>query len=319
MTPLVSVLVPVYGVEKYIACCARSLFGQTYADIEYIFVDDCTPDGSIGVLRSVLEEFPQRKSQVRIIRQDRNRGLGAARLRALQESNGIYMMHVDSDDCLTGNAVERLVAEALRTDSDIVDGAYREFSTKDGAMLSSSAVLPSRMSKNKYLKQILLQNIVKNNIWGRLYHHSLYTEREIYPIEGIDYCEDFCVVPRLLLFATRSCIDDVVYLYRNDNAQSYTHRQTPRQNRSMIDANATVYRFFLRYDDEGVFRPHLCMGMINLYRYARRNGLPQSEVDTALGTPIAGFAPRLCRMLFGSRLPYTLADFIYRLLRRMYI
>ena len=50
----ISVLVPVYGVEKYIARCAESLFGQTYADLEFVFVDDCTPDHSIDVLRSVM-------------------------------------------------------------------------------------------------------------------------------------------------------------------------------------------------------------------------------------------------------------------------
>ena len=52
----VSILTPIYGVEKYIEQCARSLFEQSYASIEYIFVDDCTPDKSIGILQSLLKE-----------------------------------------------------------------------------------------------------------------------------------------------------------------------------------------------------------------------------------------------------------------------
>ena len=60
----ISVLVPVYGVEKYIGRCAESLFGQTYDDLEYVFVDDCTPDSSIGVLRSVMERWPRRAAIV---------------------------------------------------------------------------------------------------------------------------------------------------------------------------------------------------------------------------------------------------------------
>ena len=52
----VTVIVPVYGVEKYIAECAESLFSQTYSDIEYVFCDDCTPDRSIELLREVVEE-----------------------------------------------------------------------------------------------------------------------------------------------------------------------------------------------------------------------------------------------------------------------
>ena len=69
-TPTVSVIVPVYGVEKYIGRCVRSLFEQTLEDIEYIFVDDCTPVGSISVLNSVLASYPARQEQVKIIRHE---------------------------------------------------------------------------------------------------------------------------------------------------------------------------------------------------------------------------------------------------------
>ena len=64
--PKVSVVIPVYGVEKYIERCARSLFEQTYDNIEYIFVDDCTKDRSIEILQKVLEDYPNRKNQVKI-------------------------------------------------------------------------------------------------------------------------------------------------------------------------------------------------------------------------------------------------------------
>ena len=75
----VSLLVPVYGVEKYIRQCSRTLFGQTYDDIEYVFVDDCSPDNSVAVIRQVLAEYPHREQQVRIVRHDHNRGLEATR------------------------------------------------------------------------------------------------------------------------------------------------------------------------------------------------------------------------------------------------
>ena len=68
----VSILVPVYGVEKYIERCARSLFEQTYDNIEYIFVDDCTKDRSIEILQKVLEDYPNRKNQVKILHHEKN-------------------------------------------------------------------------------------------------------------------------------------------------------------------------------------------------------------------------------------------------------
>ena len=67
-TPKVSVIIPVYQVENYIEKCARSLFAQTLDDIEYIFIDDCGGDSSINILSSILDEYPNRKNQVKLIR-----------------------------------------------------------------------------------------------------------------------------------------------------------------------------------------------------------------------------------------------------------
>ena len=68
--PKVSVIVPIYKVRDFIARCAESLMEQTLADLEYIFVDDCTPDDSISVLNSVLDKYPERKEAVRILQHE---------------------------------------------------------------------------------------------------------------------------------------------------------------------------------------------------------------------------------------------------------
>ena len=98
--PKVSVLVPVYGVEKYIERCARSLFEQTLDDMECIFVDDCTPDDSMQVLVKILSEYPRRKEQVKIIHHETNQGLPAARQSGLKIATGEYIAHCDSDRLL---------------------------------------------------------------------------------------------------------------------------------------------------------------------------------------------------------------------------
>ena len=94
MQKRVSVCIPVYGVEKYIERCARSLFEQTMTDgIEFIFVNDCTKDNSIEILEKVLEEYPHRKEQVKIIHHEKNRGLVAARNTGLEHATGDYIIH----------------------------------------------------------------------------------------------------------------------------------------------------------------------------------------------------------------------------------
>ena len=87
-SPLVSILTPVYRAEKYIERCTRSLFEQTYENLEYIFVDDCAPDHSIQLLQQVLAEYPKREKQTKIIHHEKNRGVAAARNTAVENASG---------------------------------------------------------------------------------------------------------------------------------------------------------------------------------------------------------------------------------------
>ena len=119
-TPLVSLIVPMYGVENYIARCAESLFAQTYPNIEFIFVDDGGKDRTVEILRGILEkQDPALQARVRIISKE-NGGLPRARKTGLDAATGEYVLHVDSDDWLEPATVEKLVAKAVETDADIV-------------------------------------------------------------------------------------------------------------------------------------------------------------------------------------------------------
>ena len=122
----VSILVPVYGVERYIENCAVTLFEQTYENIEYVFVNDSTKDRSMEMLHDVMERYPLRRDNVHIITHEVNRGLGAARKTALLNATGDFVMHVDSDDSLSLDAVEMLVDKAIQTGADIVDCGYEK-------------------------------------------------------------------------------------------------------------------------------------------------------------------------------------------------
>ena len=77
--PAVTVVVPIYNVERYIEKCARSLFEQSLANLEILFVNDCTPDNSIDIILKVLADYPQRKEQTRIIKMSSNSGRAAVR------------------------------------------------------------------------------------------------------------------------------------------------------------------------------------------------------------------------------------------------
>ena len=120
MSAKVSIIVPIFKVEAYIADCARSVLGQSYPDIEFIFVDDGSPDRSVEILESLIRhEFPARKQQVILLRKP-NGGLPQARLSGLAAASGDYILHVDSDDWIEADAAEKLVGKAESEDADVV-------------------------------------------------------------------------------------------------------------------------------------------------------------------------------------------------------
>ena len=118
--PKVSVIIPVYGVGKYIERCARGLFEQTLDDIEFIFVNDCTPDNSIIILETTLAKYPKRIPQTQIINFNKNKGAAKARETGIKMATGEYIIHCDSDDWVDCTIYEKLYNKAIETNSDIV-------------------------------------------------------------------------------------------------------------------------------------------------------------------------------------------------------
>lgn len=215
---LVSILVPIFGTEKYIERCAISLFEQTYKNIEYIFVDDCSPDRSVVVLRSVIAKYPIRKKLIRIIKHDTNMGLGAARNTGIQNAKGFFVMHVDSDDYLDKHCIEKCVKAQTLTDADILCVSYSKVKKK----VCEDVVLPSIENPIIFNKAIITHTL-PNNIWGKLIKKSLYTDFDISVQKGINMSEDLNVLPKLLYYSKKvSCLAEPLYMYECDNSSSYT-------------------------------------------------------------------------------------------------
>lgn len=310
----VSVLVPVYGVEKYIERCAVSLFEQTYRDIEYVFVNDCTPDRSISILRSVVERYPDRAPQVRIIENAVNMGVGATRAAAIAAATGDCIMHADSDDYMPPRAVELLCAEMERSGADVVDGAWQRF-TSEGL---SAPMPPCRSSSTKrYLSLMLCQNIVSNRMWGRLFRRALYTDNGITLMPGVDYSEDYSIMTRLMFYARRSFISDVVYFYSDENTASYTHTRSERHLRSYLMANRIVLDFFMQNDIRRIYSVPLQLGMLNALRCVRSDGYSFEEAGKLLPYRPSGVIFRLLAAMFRGRCPFRLANFAYLTVRKV--
>ena len=116
----ISLIAPVYGVEKYIEKFAVSVLGQTYQDIQFIFVNDGTKDRSMEILDELIESrYSHLKPRILIINKE-NGGLPSARKAGLDAAEGEYILFADSDDWLDTDAVETVMSKADETDADIV-------------------------------------------------------------------------------------------------------------------------------------------------------------------------------------------------------
>lgn len=235
----VSILVPVYGVEKYIERCARSLFEQTYDNIEYIFVDDCTKDHSIDILQKVLEEYPNRKAQVKILHHEKNRGLSAARNTALDASTGDYLMHVDSDDYLRKSAIDLLVEMISSTGAEVVIFSYN--------IIQNNKVKAANLfPKSKYSLIIgYLLNREPASMWNKFFDADFYKSTGIRSIEGINQGEDYVVMPRILDKAEKiEWLNECLYYYEQSNAQSYSNNISENSIKSMKKADDILFEYF---------------------------------------------------------------------------
>ncbi|RCV91014.1 glycosyltransferase family 2 protein [Billgrantia montanilacus] len=123
--PLVSVIVPVYNVERYLDCCLDSIRDQSYQRLEIIMVEDCSTDGSLSMLERHLAD-----PRVRLLRHKRNSGLSAARNTGIEAATGDFVLFVDSDDVIAHELVDTCLSHALETGADLVVFDFVAF--KDG-------------------------------------------------------------------------------------------------------------------------------------------------------------------------------------------
>ncbi len=170
----VSVIVPFWKVEAFIARCASSLMEQTLQEVEFIFVDDASPDRSAEILREAVAGSGR---DVKILSHPVNKGLPAARNTGLSAARGKYVFHCDSDDYLEPAMLEKLYLAAEAARADI---AYCDFWLDFG---NSRRLMPARGFGDAatMLREGFLAGTLKYNVWNKLARRSLY--------EGISFPE----------------------------------------------------------------------------------------------------------------------------------
>lgn len=212
----ISVIVPVYNIEKYLPKCIDSIINQTYKTIEILLIDDGSTDES----GKICDEYALKDNRIRVIHKE-NQGLSATRNIGIKESTCDYIVFIDSDDYINEDYLETLYNCIKETDSDVASVTYKVVRTDGTIALDASHETGLKENETitfegiNIIKELLSQKIIKNFVWNKIYKKSIICDFEI----GVNYediafaCKVFSKTNKIA-YINKSCYN---YLKRNDS------------------------------------------------------------------------------------------------------
>lgn len=240
--PKLSIIIPVYNTEKYLAACLDSVVGQSWDNLEVLIVDDCTPDHAMEIAEDYAERYPF----IRILHHPENRGLFRTRITGMEAMTGDYFAFLDSDDTVTLDYYRPMIKKAMTTGADMVAGDFIE------VMESGEMHYPSRIFQQTDLglkgREIL--NFLMNQagqdygchvVWNKIYARHIYQDVAAF-LDSLQFrltmCED--VLYSVLFYTSAKQFANVhgeyYKYYRHEEAStSVKHTTYDKCRRSLLD------------------------------------------------------------------------------------
>lgn len=245
----VSFVVAMYNVAAYIEECVRSLFEQTLDDIEIIIVNDCSSDNSLEIVLRTLEEYPNRKEQVRVVQHEQNTGIKTVRKDGVYQARGEYVINVDGDDYTDIHMAETMYSKAKESDADMVLCGFWKY-TREGRYYVFP-VPEESLSETETIKDAVMNRYGWLNVWCRMIKREvLLDERMIWPTVG--HAEDVIISMAATYIAKKIVgVSEPLYHYRFTfnsitNDPSATNRL--KKYHEYVKNNETLFSFFQKYD-----------------------------------------------------------------------
>ena len=265
---MISVIVPVYNVEKYLEECLDSIQHQTYTDIEVILVNDGSTDNS----RVICEQFCEEDSRFLLINQE-NQGLSAARNKGVEISAGEYIVFVDSDDIILPNYLETLM-HYMREDVDIVESQFTI--SKEEFLAESYKELTILFEGNSQeAVKIFPKHVLNVNAVTKLYRRSI-VEAVPY-IDGVIFEDVYCGIGMLRYIRKIIKIDYKGYYYRQRQASIMHRTFTPKN----LDIFTVSDKLIELYSDREELLPYIASFLVHLatmhYHSYVKKGNPYRE------------------------------------------
>jgi len=243
--PKVSVVIPVYNIEKYLRRCLNSITAQTYHNLEIIIVNDCSPDNS----ESIIQEYCKQDSRIHYLKNDVNLGLGASRDRGIHSAKGIYIMFVDSDDFIHHTTIEHCVEWIEKYDSDIVEFNFRYYREGDVIDLNrhtSEYKIEHIEALNRDTDLLHLNNKINDVCWNKLYKTDIIKKLGLE--FRVRFYEDTPFTRAYSLNIKQAVIVSLPLYYYFINPSSITCTISTHKVIAAVDASCKVLDVFNKYN-----------------------------------------------------------------------
>lgn len=211
--PKISVIIPAYNAQEYLRECLDSVLAQSFSDFEAIVVNDGSTDDTL----KIAEEYALKDPRIKIV-STMNSGLSCARNNGIANSSGEWISFLDSDDCLTEDALSNLIFYAAETNYKMIVGHWVRRSVEKKTLLNNQK--PQILSNIEFLSNVLYQTNSNSSVCAKLFHHTLFETEKFTP--GTWY-EDLDIIYRIALIPEHiGIIPKIIYFYR-DNPSSFVN------------------------------------------------------------------------------------------------
>lgn len=310
MNNLVSVIVPVYNVEKYITICVESILRQTYKNLEIILVDDGSTDNS----GKICDSYSSKDCRIMVIHKE-NGGLSDARNVGIDHAKGDYLILVDSDDYINSKMIEIMLSNAIRFESDIVACEYKKVKDDNGAEEIKKNVETLRYSNKQTLVKLYSGELSEISFIAvcKLYKREMFGDIE-FPVGR--YYEDTFTTHKLINKAKDVVIvREGLYYYRVREGSIIQSSLNEKKIVDGLDADAESMKTFLHVDSElmSLAYKNFCHAQFKRYREIEGTDISKNEKKKLQQILVDRFKVEYKRYSKIANLPikYKIANFIY--------
>lgn len=240
----ISIIIPIYKVEQFVSRCIKSVINQSYNNIECIIIDDCSPDKSMTIVETLVNNYSG-DIRFKLLYHDKNEGLSATRNTGIKNATGDYLLFIDSDDYLYDNNAISLFAKELKIypNIDVIQGKTYTEGYMNSSLKNSYRYISEYYNNNEKILSDFFNDIIPATAWNKLIKKSLINSNNLFFNENIIHEDLYWNYYLFQHVKSLAFVDVYTYYYENDNEESIMNMTNKDSNKSALSYITIISSF----------------------------------------------------------------------------